>query len=254
MGRVAVDPADAASAVEGLRSLADAPHFPLARDARSALGKISFGLSEELPSPAPVHMPTPIGPEAPVGKSLEVLSRALLRRKEVEFFYRGIRRQSAEDRHVQPWGLFMQHGHWYLVGHDLNREAKRVFRVDRMENVRANERTPNTPDFQIPDTFRIRDYQHREAWDLPGEETARTPVTVDFAFPRSLWADRNEFGDLVESRPDGSALRRLEVRDPDPLLRRLLSMEGQARVADPPELAAEFDRLVRSVLEVYGDA
>jgi proteasome accessory factor B len=33
---------------------------------------------------------------------------------------------------VQPWGVVAWHGRWYLVGHDLDRGAERVFRLSRV--------------------------------------------------------------------------------------------------------------------------
>jgi proteasome accessory factor B len=35
-------------------------------------------------------------------------------------------------RRVQPWGVVAWHGRWYLVGHDLDRGAERVFRLSRV--------------------------------------------------------------------------------------------------------------------------
>jgi proteasome accessory factor B len=37
------------------------------------------------------------------------------------------------DRRVDPWGVLLQTGFWYLVGHDHEREARRTFRIDRID-------------------------------------------------------------------------------------------------------------------------
>jgi proteasome accessory factor B len=39
----------------------------------------------------------------------------------------------AETRHVEPWVITSWHGRWYLVGHDRDRGASRVFRLSRVE-------------------------------------------------------------------------------------------------------------------------
>ncbi len=39
-------------------------------------------------------------------------------------------------RTVEPWGVVTARGRWYLVGHDCNREATRVFRISRMVEVK----------------------------------------------------------------------------------------------------------------------
>ena len=34
---------------------------------------------------------------------------------------------------MQPWGIVSWHGRWYLIGHDTDRGAPRVFRLSRIE-------------------------------------------------------------------------------------------------------------------------
>jgi hypothetical protein len=74
---------------------------------------------------------------------------------------------------------------------------------------------------------------------------------VWFRFPRSLWAERNGHGTLVEEAQDGSQLRRIAVHRTEPFLRWVLSLEGDARVADPPEVKAQFQAMVAAVARRY---
>ena len=50
---------------------------------------------------------------------------------------RRVRRSSsataAPTRHLDPWGLLLRGGFWYVVGHDHDREEQRTFRVDRFD-------------------------------------------------------------------------------------------------------------------------
>src|SRR5512142_1088452 len=50
----------------------------------------------------------------------------------VRFPYRRTGDQEPTGRHVEPWGVVSWHGRWYLVGHDLDRGAPRVFRLSRV--------------------------------------------------------------------------------------------------------------------------
>jgi sarcosine oxidase delta subunit len=83
---------------------------------------------------------------------------------------------------------------------------------------------------------------------------AEGPVSavVDFRFPRSLWAERNAHGELVEEREDGSQLRAFDVHRRDPFLRWVLSLKGDARLVRPPEMKAAFREMVGEVIELYG--
>ncbi|SEO85452.1 helix-turn-helix transcriptional regulator [Trujillonella endophytica] len=53
-------------------------------------------------------------------------------RRLVEFDYRRPDEGAPAHRRVQPWGVVAWHGRWYLVGHDLDRRAPRVFRLSRV--------------------------------------------------------------------------------------------------------------------------
>ncbi len=54
-------------------------------------------------------------------------------RAEVTFRYRTARTGQLAVRRVQPWQVRSWRGHWYLVGHDLDRGQERVFRLSRVQ-------------------------------------------------------------------------------------------------------------------------
>jgi proteasome accessory factor B len=62
----------------------------------------------------------------------EALLEAATTRRPVEFSYRKPG-EGSQPRRVEPWGLISREGHWYLVGHDLDRSDVRVFRLSRIE-------------------------------------------------------------------------------------------------------------------------
>lgn len=64
--------------------------------------------------------------------SFEPVRAAVLGRRTLIFGYRS----SSDDLHerrVQPWRLTSRRGRWYLTGFDLDRQAERMFRLDRIE-------------------------------------------------------------------------------------------------------------------------
>jgi proteasome accessory factor B len=182
-------------------------------------------------------------------ETLSTLSDALLARKRVRFRYYGIYRDQHSDRDVTPYALTFQRGHWYLVGHDAARDAVRVFRVMRIEDARVNTRAPGTPDYEIPADFSVKDYVGREPWHL-GDEPPLV-ANVLFRFPASLWAERNGRGELVEERPDGASVRAFTVHQPDPFLRWILTLEGEATLLTPPHLVSALGTLAAKVAARY---
>jgi proteasome accessory factor B len=65
--------------------------------------------------------------EVPVTPMVADLFDAVSRRATVAFTYR------EEPRRLEPYGVVLRWGHWYVVGRDLDRAAPRAFRVDRIE-------------------------------------------------------------------------------------------------------------------------
>ncbi|MCW2834173.1 MAG: hypothetical protein JWN68_2126 [Nocardioides sp.] len=56
---------------------------------------------------------------------------ATQKRREIAFDYRRPG-QEATRRRLQPWGVVRSSGRWYVVGHDVDRQAERVFRLSRV--------------------------------------------------------------------------------------------------------------------------
>lgn len=244
---------EAGAALEGLSELARLPTFPFRSAARSAFRKLAFDLDPELVGEAPVVYAQ--DPEAAATQGLlPLLAAAVRSRRAVRFRYRGITRDTDEERHVHPYGLLFQHGRWYLVGRDVEKDARRMFRVGRMSELHeAPARRGGTPDYDVPDDFALAEYGGRSAWELGGDEgEPATGAVVRFAFPRSLWAERNGHGTLLEEAPDGAQLRRFEVRRREPFLRWVLSLAGEAWVTAPDELCRELEEMAGAIVRRYG--
>jgi proteasome accessory factor B len=63
------------------------------------------------------------------------LASAVHRRRVAEFAYRAAGARADDPpvrRRLHPWGLVSRRGRWYVAGHDLDRDAPRAFRLDRI--------------------------------------------------------------------------------------------------------------------------
>jgi proteasome accessory factor B len=61
------------------------------------------------------------------------LWEAVMARRPVAFAYRAAGRSGVQQRRLEPWGVVNRHGRWYVAGHDVDRDAVRVFRLSRIE-------------------------------------------------------------------------------------------------------------------------
>ncbi len=62
------------------------------------------------------------------------LWEAVRDRRAVSFSYRGAGASTPQQRRLEPWGVVNRNGRWYVVGHDTDRGAQRVFRLSRIES------------------------------------------------------------------------------------------------------------------------
>lgn len=82
------------------------------------------------------------------GPALAPLLDAAHERRVVAFTYRTASTGEVRRRQVEPWRLVASGGGWYLVGHDRDRGASRVFRLSRIVGA---VRTVGEPDaFEVP--------------------------------------------------------------------------------------------------------
>lgn len=68
---------------------------------------------------------------------LGVLLAAIDARQTVQFQHRPNPVEAYVTRTVEPWGVVTARGRWYLVGHDCNRDATRIFRLSRVVDMEA---------------------------------------------------------------------------------------------------------------------
>jgi predicted DNA-binding transcriptional regulator YafY len=188
----------------------------------------------------------PISEEAQ--QSLDVLQRGVAEQTAVACSYYAIGRDEEAEREIEPYGLFFNWSRWYCVARARDRDALRIFRVDRMKDAKLLK--GKAARFEVPPEFTIRDYVGRAPWDL--SESKREPVNVRFLFPESRWVQAQGVGEAVEPiLEDGGAILRFGVRDRNPFLRWLLTFRGRASVLDPESVASELDTLRQQVAALY---
>ncbi len=73
------------------------------------------------------------GSEAVLGALLAAVDA----RQAVRFAHRPTPVGAYTERTVEPWGVITARGRWYLVGHDRDRDATRVFRLSRIAEAKT---------------------------------------------------------------------------------------------------------------------
>ena len=155
-------------------------------------------------------------------------------RKTVTFSYRAANGKSTK-RVVHPYGLGYREGEWYLVGHDVDKDALRQFKVIRMSGKVTTGRGKGR-DFTVPSGFDIEQHIEHVPWQYTKgkEEWAEILFHADVAW---MVEDNRVPGQEFGWRDDGSGVLKLKVRKSDEthqrLLRLLASYSGQCAILKP---------------------
>lgn len=182
---------------------------------------------------------------------LRLLERAIDGDRRVRIRYRALGDSKSRARDVDPYGLYLRAGIWYLLGHCHLRKAPRVFRVSRIEDVRPASRGRG-PDFELPADFDLRRYLDRYPFEL-GPATAGE-VTIRFS-PAQAWRVGTGLGrrGRVTKEADGGVRLRLAKVNPEAMMTWVLGLGRGVQVLSPAGLRNEVARLARRVAERHGE-
>jgi predicted DNA-binding transcriptional regulator YafY len=180
----------------------------------------------------PVGIETRIATAEP---SFPVLLEAVRTRRAVRFDYRKPGGDAPETREVQPWGVASRRGHWYLVGHDVARDAARVFRLSRVAGAATAYGEPGA--YDVPEGVdvvgMIAEFSPR-----PGAQTA----TIRVADGRANGLRRR----AVSVTPDGgSDVLEVPYTDDEAMAADVVGLGAAAVVLAPESLRSAVVRRLR---------
>ena len=168
---------------------------------------------------------------------LSKLETAISKQRTIQFRYWSPGRDRETERRLNPYALRLDEGVWYVIGHDLDRDATRTFRVAR---IRSDIRfaTRRERDYRLPPDFDVEAHRVARPWQIgPNVGTARIEVQGDTAWwvHRTL-ADAGTVVDGVFETPYATL---------GPLVSWILRQNGRAIPLEPAELRDEVrDALV----------
>jgi proteasome accessory factor C len=206
--------------------LLGAPGLPEAEALRSALDKLADRLGRE----ALGDLRAEIG-EAGATGPLEAMRRAVGERERLEIDHYSGSRDEVTTRRIDPEHVFSALGNWYVVAWDHRSDEERLFRVDRIRDVRP-----------VGETFEPRGLagQGRELYTA-GPRDIRVRLLLG---PGARWVSEYYQTDETLER-DGRLEVALPTTDLAWMAKLVLRLGGEVQVVEPPELA----RLARQVAE-----
>ena len=234
--RLGVD--EALALIVGLRALADVPGLG-DRDAVSrALAKLEAAAGTAAAGADSVRVDLAQDSAAEVVSACE---DALRRGRRLQLGYLVPHRDETTERDVDPMRLLHLDSHWYLEGWCHRAEAVRMFRLDRVVDVRVLD-----VDGRPPVTAHSRDLDAGLFAAGPDDAVVTLQVAA-----HARWLVDYYPVESVDVLGDGSLLVRLRTGDTAWLRQLVLRLGGAARVLDPPSLAQDIVAATRSALDAY---
>lgn len=231
----------------GLEDAASAARLKVSAALLPSLRDASKTASQRFHLDAPNWFTEPKAPEL-----LPVVADAVWDDRRVTARYRG--RQGEAERELEPYGLVLKAGVWYLCARVAERESYRVYRIDRFIDVRAGEeRFSRDEEFDLP-----------AFWDERAEQFARSILTAEVVVRLSpdgarrlrYAVDRLTAQEVLEAAgapdADGWVKVTLPVESEEVAHTQLLTLGPEAEVLAPEGLRARFAEDARRLAGLYG--
>lgn len=168
------------------------------------------------------------------------IRRAIKSNSQIEITYWTYGRDSVGNRLVEPWQLFDQRGYWYLIGFAVDSDAKRIFRLDRIEHLEVLEtKRQQTPEIEENPAL--------------GQMLDASKVVIELA-PSARWVAQTHPVVEIEEAADGWLRATLGVDAAPWLERQLVLLGGDCRLVEIDEEIGSIDlgaQAAKRVLALY---
>lgn len=234
-------PSELAGLYLACSALAKLAGSPASSALHSAMRRIQRAMGMEDLSPEEVEKSLEVASPDSKEEVLPRLMQACEERRVVEMEYYSYRRGELTRRRVNPLSMEFGLGHWYLHAWDEKSGEMRVFRVDRIKDLRlTGER------FEV---FEMAEPGDTGSFGVPG--SGEILVRLRFAPSLAPWAREQLIFTEVEEDGD-SLVCTLRTDSLSWLEKELLRWGTEVEILHPPELREGLRRRVERMLFLYG--
>ena len=168
---------------------------------------------------------------------IEILRTAIEQCRIVKFLYFSPEKRTR--RRIEPYYLIFKWSSWYVWGWCRKREDFRMFKLNRMEDLKKTERKFVPKQVPMPDLSNERIFP------------ANIRVKVHFE-PDAKWRLVEEFGPhCFKEQKDGRLLFEMDYTDESSLIGWLLTFGEKAKVLEPAEVREKLLKTAESIASIY---
>ena len=170
-------------------------------------------------------------------------------RAAVRFRFPDLGKKTVSEREVEPYGVLVRSGTFYLIAYDRGRKGWRLFAIDRFVSKPVKAGTCTTARV-VPDQYASEDvvgfFKGSKRIDITVELTSRVAAS---ATCRRWQAEQR-----TEKLADGRAQMTFAVSDIDEVVRWSLGFGPDARIIAPPEAVGRAKAIVAEISQSYRSA
>lgn len=168
---------------------------------------------------------------------IEMIQTAIEERRLLSFRYYAPKGESS--REIEPYYLIFKWSSWYVWGWCCKREDFRLFKLNRMDELKISAAGYEIRAVPMP--------------DLSNERIFPGGIKVKAVFQSEMrWRLVEEFGpDCFETQSDGTLLFHSEYTDDESLINWLLTFQDQVEVLEPEQIRKKLLRIAVHVTEIY---
>ncbi len=234
----------------------------ICREARSALLKLVASAPDQALALDSSDDSTLLALGLPSGAKTDenrfALSSALALRMPVSFRYQSLARKKPAPVTVDPYGLAVWGGRFYLVGHSHEHDEIRVWNFGRITS--QIKPAGESRCYDIPANFNVRRYVGIAEWQFPTKSASlNDAIEAKILFhPDIAWmieesrdAGASSSGEDFRRRKDGWGELTSRVTDPRSLVRWTLKFGEKARIAGPPSIVKIAREILAEAIEQH---
>lgn len=171
---------------------------------------------------------------------VQELRSAIDARVRVNIVYLSQSKGEQTQRDVDPWGLVLVSGRWYLVGYCHLVDDERTFLVDRIKALEVLD-VPA----EVPDDFKAS--EHSDLY-MAGEESFRLVMELS---PRAAWVTDHYKVSAATKLQDGWSRVELDASGPHRFVKLLLGLGEDVRLISPQDLKDQMNETACRMLSRY---
>lgn len=187
------------------------------------------------------------GPDELDASVFDTVNEAIQQGRTLAFSYRKHMGRTFEGRRIHPYQVACVANRWYLIGHDLERDAIRVFVVSRIQDPHLLEGA-----FTRPRDFNSEEYLRKSFGIFRGAGDHEVVIDLD-AWASDVFRGRRwHASQQVTARRNGRLRVTFRLDNLEEIEPWVLSWGRHATVVRPAQLAERIKAAAASLLQRYG--